>query len=234
MVASTLHEHTSAAGACCVSPTVIVTVVTPDLSAKPVAVTQPTSARITTIPDVESLTLTYEPMTVVVSPSPDQTLAPGVPYVFPIQPPEVATYSAGHHDYPATDIFAPYRSVYVAVTDGTIDELSYIDRWDPAMDDPALRGGKYVSLIGHDGIRYYGSHLDEVAAGLDVGMHVAAGTVLGYVGNSGNARGIEPHLHFGISPPTFPGDWKVRRGTISPYPYLQAWARGEKLTPEIR
>jgi murein DD-endopeptidase MepM/ murein hydrolase activator NlpD len=154
-------------------------------------------------------------------------------YVFPIQPPEIASYSARHHDYPATDLFAPYRSNYVAVTGGTVDELSRIDRWGPATNDPAVRGGLYVSLIGADGVRYYGSHLDEVATGLEAGTHVTAGTLLGYVGSSGNARGIAPHVHFGISPPTFPGDWKIRRGTVWPFEYLQAWARGENLTPAL-
>ena len=142
-------------------------------------------------------------------------------YVFPVQPPEETTYYSEHHDYPATDIFAPYRSEFVAVTDGVIDEVSRNDSWDPATNDPALRGGKYVSLIGDDGIRYYGSHLDEVAPGIEAGIRVAAGTLLGYVGNSGNARGLPSHLHFGISPPTFPGDWEVRRGVVSPYTYLR-------------
>jgi murein DD-endopeptidase MepM/ murein hydrolase activator NlpD len=154
-------------------------------------------------------------------------------YAFPIQPPEIASCSAGHHDYPATDLFAPYRSSYVAVTDGTVDEISRIDRWGPVTNDPALRGGLYISLIGADGVRYYGSHLDEVAAGLEASTHVTAGTLLGYVGSSGNARGIAPHVHFGISPPTSPGDWKIRRGTVWPFEYLQGWVRGENLTPEL-
>jgi murein DD-endopeptidase MepM/ murein hydrolase activator NlpD len=206
----------------------------PRLVATPVAVDQLAVATLTVAAArVASPLSTPDQTTTAVRPSPSPAITPGLRYVFPIRPPDVASYSASHHDYPATDIFAPYRSEYIAVTDGTIEELSRIDQWDPATDDPAVRGGRYVSLIGDDGVRYYGSHLDEVAAGLEVGMHVTAGTVLGYVGNSGNARGIAPHLHFGISPPTFPGDWQVRRGAVWPYKYLQAWARGEAVTPEI-
>lgn len=154
-------------------------------------------------------------------------------YVFPVQPPDLVEYAEVHHDYPATDIFAPNRSVFVAVTDGIIDELSYDDYWDPVVDDPSLRSGRYVAIIGDDGVRYHGSHLDEVVSGLTAGDRVVAGQILGYVGNSGNARGISQHLHFGISHPTYAGDWETRRGELPPYPYLQAWTRHEVLTPDL-
>jgi murein DD-endopeptidase MepM/ murein hydrolase activator NlpD len=114
-----------------------------------------------------------------------------------------------------------------------VDELSRHDRWDPSVDDPATRGGLYVSLIGDDGVRYYGAHLSSVASGLRAGERVERGQVLGRVGDSGNARGISPHLHFGISHPTFPGDWEVRRGEVDPYPYLKAWRRGRDRTPVL-
>jgi murein DD-endopeptidase MepM/ murein hydrolase activator NlpD len=160
------------------------------------------------------------------------TAAP-LPYVFPVQPPEVASYGRYHHDYPAADIFAPQNSHFVAVTSGVIDEVSYEDHWVYHTDDPALRGGRFVSLIGDDGVRYYGSHLASVVPGLAPGTRVQAGQLLGYVGNSGNARGGRSHLHFGISHPTFAGDWKVRRGEIQPYPYLQAWQHGRIVSVEV-
>lgn len=154
-------------------------------------------------------------------------------YVFPLQPPSVASYQHGHHDYPATDIFAPTGTQFVAVTDGYIDELSREDIWNPAINDPATRSGLYVSLIGDDGVRYYGSHLDSLAPGLEAGDRVVAGQLLGYVGSTGNARGIASHLHFGISYPTFPGDWAVRRGLVWPFQYLKAWENGEQVTPDL-
>lgn len=114
-----------------------------------------------------------------------------------------------------------------------MDFVSYEDRWDGKVDDPATRGGLSVAIIGDDGVRYYGSHLSAIAPGIAPGVRVRAGKLLGYSGKTGNARGTSPHLHFGISHPTYPEDWEVRRGEISPYPYLQAWARGEMLRPEL-
>src|SRR5690349_16616402 len=55
---------------------------------------------------------------VVKSPTPSLTPTPVPAYVFPIQPPEIANYQRGHHDYPATDIFVPIGSSVVAVTNG--------------------------------------------------------------------------------------------------------------------
>jgi murein DD-endopeptidase MepM/ murein hydrolase activator NlpD len=107
------------------------------------------------------------------------------------------------------------------------------DPWDPAVDDPATRGGRFVSIAGDDGVRYYCSHLLSVARGLRRGDRVEAGRVIGTVGRSGDAAPTPPHCHFGISRPTVPGDWQVRRGEVWPYRYLQAWARGEDLTPAL-
>jgi murein DD-endopeptidase MepM/ murein hydrolase activator NlpD len=114
-----------------------------------------------------------------------------------------------------------------------VDFVTRKDTWDPATDVPAVRGGLSVALVGDDGVRYYGSHLSAVATGVLAGVRVAAGQLLGYTGQSGNARLTAPHLHFGISHPTAPDDWAVRRGELSPYPYLQAWRAGRMLTPRL-
>jgi len=156
-------------------------------------------------------------------------------YVFPLQPAEVCDYAPGviAHGYPAIDIFAPQGTDFVAVTGGVVDFVSTEDVWDPAIDDPATRGGLAVAIIGDDGVRYYGSHLSEVGPGIAPGARVEPGQLLGKVGSTGNARGKDAHLHFGISHPTFPEDWQARRGEVDPFPYLQAWEIGIDITPGL-
>ena len=63
------------------------------------------------------------------------------------------------------------------------------------------------------------------------GYLVKVGEVMGRTGDSGDARGTAPHLHFGISWPTPPGIWWVRRGELYPWKYLDAWKIGKNLSP---
>lgn len=163
------------------------------------------------------------------SPVPDEEFS----YTFPLEPADAADYGPGHHDYPATDIFAPVGTRFVAVTSGTVDFVSRKDSYDAAIDDPSLRGGLSVAFIGDDDVRYYGSHLLSVAPGIAPGTRVETGELLGEVGQSGNAAATAPHLHFGLSHPTSPDDWEVRRGEIDPYEYLLAWERGQDVTPRL-
>lgn len=121
----------------------------------------------------------------------------------------------------------------VAVTDATIDGLRRHDPWDAEVDDPATRGGRFVSPVGDDGVRYYCSHLESVDPGIAAGRRVRAGRQIGTVGNSGNAARSSPHVHFGLSRPTSAGDWEARRGEVWPYDYLRAWAAGKEITPVL-
>jgi peptidoglycan LD-endopeptidase LytH len=142
-----------------------------------------------------------------------------------------AQYGDSHHDYPAADMFTGRGCAFVAPVAGRVDEVTRTDTWSQATDKGADRGGRSVSLVGVDGVRYYGSHLEAIAAGIAPGTRVRAGQVLGRIGNSGSARVTPVHLHFGISWPTRPGIWWVRRGMIPPARYLDAWRAGEHLSP---
>jgi len=161
------------------------------------------------------------------------TARQGAGYVFPVQPLASCEVSYGHfhHDYPATDIFAKRGCRFVAPTDGTVTEVARTDRWDPSSDRGADRGGRSVAMVGADGVRYYGSHLELVAAGIEPGAPVRAGQPLGLIDNSGDARGVPTHLHFGISWPTRTGIWWVRRGMVYPWPYLDSWRAGGNRSP---
>ncbi len=140
-------------------------------------------------------------------------------------------YAHSHHDYPATDILAKTGCRFVAPISGTIDEVNRIDKWNGKTDLGSQRGGLSISLIGDDGVRYYGSHLSKIAPGIKAGLNIVAGQLLGYVGTSGDARGTASHLHFGISWPTPANIWWVRRGELYPWKYLDAWKTGKDLSP---
>ncbi|MDP3696759.1 MAG: M23 family metallopeptidase [Candidatus Taylorbacteria bacterium] len=72
-------------------------------------------------------------------------------------------------------------------------------------------GGNFVYIAGTGGRRYYYAHLDKIADGLKRGQEVTIDTVLGFVGNTGNADGTPAHLHFGVY---------VLRKAVDPLPLL--------------
>jgi len=151
-------------------------------------------------------------------------------YVFPVQGCSFS-YARSHHNYPATDILTKKGCIFVAPISGRVDELNRIDRFSWKTNKGADRGGLSISIVGDDGVRYYGSHLSYISAKLFAGERVVAGDVLGRTGDSGDAKGTAPHLHFGISWPTPPGIWWVRRGELYPWRYLDAWRIGKNLSP---
>jgi len=119
----------------------------------------------------------------------------------------------------------------VAPINGVVDEVNRIDSWSGKTNLGIDRGGLYVSIIGDDGVRYYGSHLRSIPASIKPGVVVKAGRLLGTIGATGSARGTAPHLHFGISWPTPAQTWWVRRGEVLPWKYLDAWKAGKDLSP---
>lgn len=101
------------------------------------------------------------------------------------------TYGAprsGGRSHLGTDILAPMGTPIYAYESGTITR----------MDGNSL-GGISLYLQGDSGNVYYYTHLSGYAPGASVGRHVAAGTHIAQVGDTGNAAGI-PHLHFEVMP----------------------------------
>lgn len=143
-------------------------------------------------------------------------------YVFPFTG-QVVSYQHEHHDYPATDVFGCGANV-VAPLWGTVVQTRLEDLWDPKVDDPATRGGLYVAMVGGDNVRYYFAHLASVSVA--PGDAVDAGTPLGIMGQTGNARKTACHTHFGISRPCPSDEWAVRRGEVWPWTFLDAWRSG--------
>lgn len=76
-------------------------------------------------------------------------------------------------------------------------------------------GGKVIWIMGPAGSWHYYAHLNGHKRGLNVGDYVRKGDLIGYVGNTGNARYTAPHLHYGIY---LNGKG---RGAVNPYPYLR-------------
>ncbi|GAA1638056.1 M23 family metallopeptidase [Actinoplanes couchii] len=151
-------------------------------------------------------------------------------YIFPVKAANVSFHKT-HSGYPATDIFAACGKPFRATTNGVVLEISRVDKFKKGMKPGPYNGGKFVSILGDDGVRYYGSHLSSVRAGLKVGQRVKAGLHLGKVGKTGNANNV-CHVHYGISPACKKtGDWKVRRGVVWPASYLTSWRKGGQKNP---
>jgi len=89
----------------------------------------------------------------------------------------------GDRRHLGTDFISPRGTPLVAVVSGV------------ATAGQNDLGGNVVYLAGDDGHRYYYAHLDRWG---QLGR-VAAGEVIGFVGDTGNAVGV-PHLHFEIRP----------------------------------
>ncbi|HEY0064396.1 MAG TPA: M23 family metallopeptidase [Telluria sp.] len=102
------------------------------------------------------------------------------------------------------DIFAKKGTAVLSSTEGVVVRTGQ---------NPL--GGNVVWVLGPAGHYHYYAHLDQFA-GLQIGARVSVGTVLGTVGNTGNARTTPPHLHYGVY---------ADQGAINPYPLLTAVPR---------
>jgi murein DD-endopeptidase MepM/ murein hydrolase activator NlpD len=141
-----------------------------------------------------------------------------------------ASYAYTHHDYPATDIMTSCGTPALSPVNGVVLEVNRVDTWNAKVNAGATRGGLSVSILGDDGVRYYGSHYSAIQASVQPGVRLVAGQVIAAVGKTGDASAC--HVHFGVSPPcTRTGDWWIRRGVIWPWPYLDSWRKGGSKSP---
>lgn len=108
---------------------------------------------------------------------------------------------SGGRRHEGIDIFAKRNTPIRATTRGVVLRVG----------ENAL-GGRTVMILGPGGQRHYYAHLERYPD-LERGDWVEAGDTVGYVGDSGNAKGTPPHLHYGIY---------EAGGAINPYPLLAA------------
>ncbi|MDP8993160.1 MAG: M23 family metallopeptidase, partial [Actinomycetota bacterium] len=106
------------------------------------------------------------------------------------------------HLHQGTDIFAAQGTPVVAIERGVLVRVG-----------TDVLGGTKLWLVGAGGTRYFYAHLSAFALGVVEGKPVEAGEIVGFVGNTGNARGTPPHLHFEAHPDGGPA--------INPYPLLR-------------
>ena len=138
-------------------------------------------------------------------------------YVFPVYGPSSFgnTFGAPRGDvasgwHHGEDIFAPLGAPLLAVADGTIFSVG----WNHL-------GGWRLWLRDHEGNEFYYAHLSAFSPFAVNRREVKAGTVVGFVGNSGDAASTPYHLHFEIHPVGML--YMGYDGAVMPYPYLLAW-----------
>jgi murein DD-endopeptidase MepM/ murein hydrolase activator NlpD len=141
----------------------------------------------------------------------------GGPYVFPVigQTSFSDTWGAAranvgwHH---GVDIFAPLGSPVVAVADGALFSVG----WNTI-------GGNRVWLRDRGGDYFYYAHLSAFSRVAVDGRRVRAGTVIGFVGNTGDAAGTPFHLHFEVHPVSLLS--LGYDGAVDPFSYVSSWRR---------
>ena len=98
------------------------------------------------------------------------------------------------------DIFADRGTPVLSATEGIVTRVGTNGL-----------GGQVINVLGPGRQTHYYAHLDRYG-GFKTGDVVYAGNIIGYVGNTGNARDTPPHLHYGV--------YDSVRGAINPWPML--------------
>ena len=97
-------------------------------------------------------------------------------------------YGPGFRFHHGTDVFAPFGTPLRAAVDGIVTAKT------------SELGGLSVKITMPDGTYFYYAHLSSLPDDFVNGAEVVTGDIVGYVGDSGNAKGGSPHLHIGVYP----------------------------------
>jgi murein DD-endopeptidase MepM/ murein hydrolase activator NlpD len=97
-------------------------------------------------------------------------------------------YGPGFRFHLGTDVFAAHGTPLRAPVDGV------------ATSGQDALGGLWVKVQMPDRTYFYLAHLAGLVEGFTEGMAVRTGDIVGYVGDSGNAKGGSPHVHVGVYP----------------------------------
>ncbi len=119
-----------------------------------------------------------------------------------------------HH---GEDIFAAAGTPLLAVADGTLHTIGF-----------NRLGGYRLWLRDTEGNEFYYAHLSAYSPLAVEGRSVQAGDVVGFVGDTGDADGGSPHLHFEIHPAAMAG--LGYDGVVAPYSILLAWRRADDIS----
>jgi murein DD-endopeptidase MepM/ murein hydrolase activator NlpD len=108
---------------------------------------------------------------------------------------------SGGRQHQGVDIFAPRGTPVLSSTEGIIIRVGTTEL-----------GGQVINVLGPGRQVHYYAHLDRYGSFVE-GDVVYPGNIIGYVGNTGNARTTPPHLHYGVYDPA--------RGAVNPWPLLK-------------
>lgn len=106
---------------------------------------------------------------------------------------------SGGRSHEGIDIFAARNTPIHSTTPGIVRKVGTNEL-----------GGNVVMILGPGAVSHYYAHLQDFAD-IKEGDWVEAGDVIGYVGDSGNAKGTPTHVHYGIY---------TQSGAVNPYPLL--------------
>lgn len=129
----------------------------------------------------------------------------------------------GRRIHEGTDIFAGYGTPVRATTYGIVE----LKGWNKY-------GGWRIGVRDLDNIYHYFAHLSGFEKGIEEGLVVEPGTVLGYVGSSGYGKPgtqgkFPPHLHYGMYRDNGFTEW-----SFDPFPSLKNWEKKDRAAKRKR